>query len=327
MATQDKVILMNEIEGTLKTRMFANLLEEAVTEIQGHLDEFDVQRVVRQGDYEDDAMDAFVKAKRIEGRSEGTITRYMYTIGRFMAFAKVKTRDVNTYHIRAYFAEEHERGVSDSTIEGVRQVLSSYFGWLANERMITSNPMHNIGTIKCQQKVREAFSETDIEKLKRSCHSKRDTAIINFLLSTGCRISEVVALNRQDIDFNTGECIVLGKGNKERTVYLNEVAMLTLREYLASRNDDLEPLFIGRQMERILPGGIRAMLKKLEETSGVENVHPHRFRRTMCTNLLNRGMAIQEVAIVAGHSKVDTTMRYFSINKSKIKNSFMRFST
>lgn len=326
MATQDKVILMNRVEETLKPRMFANLLEEAVTEIQGHLEEFDVQRIVQSGDCNDDALESFIKAKRIEGRSEGTITRYMYTIGRFMAYAKVKTKDVNTYHIRAYFAEEQERGVSDSTIEGLRQVLSSYFGWLEDEHIIYANPMHNIGVIKCQKKVREAFSDSDIEKLKRNCTNKRDMAVVNFLLSTGCRISEAVSLNRNDINFETGECLVLGKGNKERTVYLNEVAILSMKEYLASRSDDQEALFIGRWNERILPGGIRTMLKRLEKVSGVENVHPHRFRRTLFTNLLNRGMPIQEVQVIAGHDKTDTTIRYYSANKSKIKNSYQRYA-
>ena len=171
------------------------------------------------------------------------------------------------------------------------------------------------------------LSPSDIELLKRKTKSLRDNAIINFLLATGCRISEVTSLNRDDVDLENGECIVLGKGNKERTVYLDEVAVLTLREYLASRNDNIDALFIGKRKERLQPGGVRAMMKKLSISSGVENVHPHRFRRTMVTKLLNRGMPIQEVALVVGHERVDTTMMYFSANKSRLKNSYRIYTT
>lgn len=327
MATQDKALLMHKVEGTLKPRMFANLLEEAVDEIQGHLDEFDIVKLnTENGTDADDMINAYINAKAVEGRSEKTLVRYRYLIERFMKYVNLKTRDVTTSHIRDYFASEQNRGVSDSTLEGIRQVLSGYFGWLESERMILRNPMHNVGAIKCQKKVKEAFSDADIEKLKRNCKNLRDMAIVNFLLSTGCRISEVTSLNRKDIDFVNNECVVLGKGNKERTVYLNEVATLTLKEYLASRHDEEKALFIGLRKERIMPGGVRAMLKQLEEASGVENVHPHRFRRTLITNLLNRGMPIQEVAIVAGHDRMDTTMHYFSASKNRIKSSYNKFA-
>lgn len=325
MATQDKVLLMHKVEDTLRTRMFANLLDEATTEIQGHLDEFDVVHIAGNEERQSDLLESYIEAKRTEGRSEKTLVRYQYVIERFMKAVGLSERNVTTFHVRDYIAKEQERGISDSTLEGIRECLNAYFSWLEHEKLIVTNPVFNVSPIKCQKKVREALSQTDIEKLKRVCTGKRDAALINFLLSTGCRVSEVVALNRNDVDFDTGECVVLGKGNKERTVYLNEVAIMTLREYLASRSDNCEALFVGKDHVRFHQGGIRVMLNHLAEKAGVEHVHPHRFRRTLITRLLNNGMQIHEVAIVAGHDKLDTTMEYFHMDKNRIKSSYNRF--
>ena len=328
MAVQDKVMLLNQVEETLKPRMFANLLEEATQEIQNTLDEYDITHISSGGGSSatDNMLEAYINAKTVEGRSEKTLVRYQYTIKRFMNFANVKTREVTTYHIRSYFEHEQNRGISDRTIEGIREVLNAYFGWLEHEKLIPMNPAFNINVIHVQKKIRDAFTDVDIYRMRRYCDNVRDLAIINLLLSTGCRISEVVGLNRDDIDFEKNECIVLGKGNKERTVYLNDVASVTLKEYLETRTDDNPALFPGMKKDRLCAGGIRRALKNLEKLSGVKNIHPHRFRRTLITELLNNGMAIQEVAIIAGHDKLDTTMKYFSVNKSKIKNSYQKYS-
>ena len=325
MAAQDKVLLMHKVEGTLRPRMFANLLDEAMSEIQDHLDEFDVSHVADAPAGSDDLLQMFLDAKRAGGRSEKTVIRYQYVIERMMQHVKVRTRDITTAAIREYFHAEQSRGVSDSTIEGIRQVLNGYFGWLEHEKLIPMNPVFNIDAIRFQKKVREAFTEADLERIKRSCRSARDMAIINFLFSTGCRVSEVVALNRSDIDFELGEAVVLGKGNKERTVYLNEVAALTLKEYLATRSDRCDALFINHLGRRLEAGGIRDILRKISSASGVDKIHPHRFRRTVITYLLNRGMAIQDVAIIAGHDKIDTTMKYYHASKARIKSNYQRF--
>ena len=154
----------------------------------------------------------------------------------------------------------------------------------------------------------------------------RDKAIVCLLLSTGCRISELCALNRGDVDFQNKQCAVLGKGNKERTVYLDSVASMILKRYLKSRTDFSQALFVGKGTERLTPGGVRFMMKTLEEDSGVENVHPHRFRRTLATNLLNRGMPIQEVAKILGHEKLDTTMMYAFVDEQNVKASYCKYS-
>lgn len=322
MSYQDKVLLMHKVEEALKPRMFANLLEEAVGKIQEDLDEFDVTHVAVDADRKEDLLDLYLNAKKVGGKSEKTLVRYRYTIERFLAFSKLPTRSITTEHVRAYFASELDRGIAESTIDGLRQVLSAYFSWLDREKLITRNPMTSIESIHYLKKERLALSYAETDVLKRGCKNKRDIAIVCFLLSTGCRISEVVNLNRDDVDLDNGECVVLGKGNKERTVFMDDISVLMLREYLATRSDNSEPLFINHCKKRMTANGVRHMLTKLSEETGIENVHPHRFRRTMITRLLNRGMPIQEVAIIAGHEKVDTTMRYFSSNKTRIKNSY-----
>lgn len=326
MPSQDKSLLMSRVEDTLKPRMFANLLEEATSEIRYILDDFEVTHNADVSDVStDNLLQTFLDAKSAGGRSAKTITRYEYIITRFLRHAGIRTRDVTTPAVREYFRSEQDRGVADSTIEGIRQVLNDYFGWLKQEDLIRTNPVFSIDPIKVQKKVRESFSEVDMERIKRACTSARDVALVNFFFSTGCRVSEVVGLNRSDVNFELGECVVLGKGNKQRTVYINDVAALTLKEYLASRTDVNEALFLNHHGKRLLAGGVRDVLCRLAQSSGVSNIHPHRFRRTMITYLLNRGMPIQDVALLAGHDKIDTTMRYYHSSKARIKNSYQRY--
>ena len=326
MPIQDKVLLLHKVEETLKPRMFANYLEEAMSDFTVMLNDFDITYIAGPGDIgKEECLETFLNVKRIEGRSEKTIIRYAYVISRFLIWANVNTREVTTANIRAYIKAEQDRGILNSTLEGIRQVLNAYFGWLEHEKMIRMNPAFNVEPIKYEKKVKDVFSMAEIEKMKRSCETIRDAAIICFLLSTGCRISEVTSLNRMDVNYDNGECVVHGKGNKDRTVYINDVAMMTLKEYLSERRDNDIALFAGR-VGRLTNGGVRAMLKNIEKKSGVKNIHPHRFRRTLITRLLNRGMPIQEVAVLVGHDKVDTTMKYYRASNVRIKNSFIQYS-
>ena len=323
MPIQDKVLLLNKVESTLKPRMFANLLEEATDQINTTLDEFDVSYIGDNNPESCDLLEAFINAKKAAGCTEKTLVHYSYTIGRFLTAVGVSTRHVTAENVRAYFSFEMQRGIADVTIRGYRDKLSSYFGWLFNNRLIAANPMTAVEPVKCEIKEKPAFSTYELDLMKRTCDNKRDLALLYFLFATGCRIGEVVSLNRSDIDIRESECVVYGKGKKQRTVFMTDDAMVVLREYLASRSDNLEPLFLNRHNARLQAGGVRYMLTKLSEKTGIADIHPHRFRRTMSTFLLNRGMPIQEVMILAGHSKADTTMRYFSCNKSRIKNSYM----
>ena len=272
-----------------------------------------------------DLLKYFLDAKQTEGRSAKTVERYSYILEKMLKGIGVPVQRITVYHLRSYLMEEKNRGLSDRSLDGLRSIMSSFFGWLAKENLIKSNPCANIAAIKCQKKIRLPYSASDIEKLKTNCSSIRDKAIVCFLLATGARISEVCALNRADIDFQNMECKVLGKGNKERTVYMDEVTAMVLKEYLDARTDPYDALFVGKGTERMTPHGVRNMLDDLSEKSGVANVHPHRFRRTLATNLINHGMPIQEVACILGHERIDTTMKYVYIEKTSVKNSYRKY--
>ena len=317
--------LQEKLSDTLPLAMMKTTID-AVTEL---LSGYDIEQIPSSAAGEKDFMlDAYLSAMRSEGLSEKTLDRYRYILTRALKMFQVPTRSVTNYHIRKYFSDEMERGIKDSTVKGYYWCFSAYFGWLHRDGLIQRNPMSNIGKIKCQKVVKKVFSEVDIEKLKQACDNSRDLAIVCFLKSTGCRISEVTRLNRTDIDFVHNELIVLGKGNKQRTVYIDPVTSMLLKEDLDSRTDTSEALFYGKRStgHRLHPGGVRAMLNRLGEKSGVEHVHPHKFRRTQITELVNRGMPIEQVKALAGHEKLDTTMGYVVLDNNNIKNSYMKFS-
>jgi site-specific recombinase XerD len=260
----------------------------------------------------------------VEGKSPKTIQRYKYILERMMNAIQIPTRQISVYDIRNYLSAEKQRGISDNTLEGIRQIFSAYFGWLHREGMITMNPVGNIGTIKHRKKVKDIFSEVDVELMKKACKTNRDLAIVTFLLSTGCRVSEMTGLNRNSVDLTKLECKVIGKGDKERIVYLSQVAGMFLEKYLNDRKDEDECLFRSKLGNRISTGMVRKMLKAIEKKSGVKNVHPHKFRRTLATNLIKHGMPIEEVAAILGHDKLDTTMQYVVLDKSAIKNAYQK---
>lgn len=299
---------------------------KVLSALADQLARFEVEQVDAGPSQQDDLLDAYTAAMQIQGRSEKTIARYTYLIRRMMAAVKVQTREITVYHLRQYLSDEKARGLSDRTLEGTRQVFSAYFNWLQREGLIKANPTSNLGAIKCQKKIRMTYSEIDIERMKFGCKSLRDRAIVAFLLSTGCRVSEMTQLDRTDVDLASLECVVLGKGNKERTVYLDPVAGMLLKDYLASRADLYPALFIGKGTERITPQGVRYMLRKLEISTAVAHVHPHKFRRTLATNLIRHGMPIQEVAAILGHDKLDTTMQYVVLDKTDVKNAYRKYA-
>lgn len=274
----------------------------------------------------DDLLTAYLDALRVQGRSPKTLKRYRYMLTRMMTAVGVPTRKITVYHLRGYLSQEKARGISDRTLDGVRQILSSYFGWLYRERLIEQSPAANLGPIKYQKKVRTVYSEVDLERLKLECRSLRDRALVLFLMSTGCRVSEVTNLDRTSVDLTAREVIVLGKGNKERTVYLSAFASETLRRYLAQRTDAFPALFVGKRSARLTPAAVRKMLRTLADRAHVEHVHPHKFRRTLATSLIRHGMPIQEVAAILGHDRLDTTMEYVVLDRQDVKNAYQKYA-
>jgi site-specific recombinase XerD len=271
-------------------------------------------------------MEAFLDALSIEGKSVETIKLYRGKIRRLLEYSGTAARCITTYHIRQFLADEKARGLKDSTLQNTRNVLSSFFGWLHRDGLIQRNPIWNISPIKVQKRVKEVYSDVDYERLKDGCKRLRDKAIVMFLRSSMCRISEVVRLNRDDVDLSRLRFIALGKGNKERVAYIDEVTADVLKQYLDSRTDDLPALFIGQKMNRLTDSGVRNMLRVLAGRMDVEHAHPHKFRTTTITNLVARGMAIERVAQLAGHERIDTTMRYVKVNQNQVENDFRKFA-
>ena len=271
----------------------------------------------------------FVATKRVEGIAESTLKRYADENLRLIRFLNKPLHEVTTYDLRFYLSyrrEKSEKRVSNRTLNGMRRCYSSFFGWLAAEGLIGRNPCAALRQIKFRKEVKKPYSAVELEKLRRACTNRRDLALVDFLYSTDCRVSEVVRLNVSDIDFDRRECTVIGKGNKERIVYLSEVAVMNLKEYIRNRQDTGTALFIGRGTSRIKKTGIEAAIRKIGEAAGVKNAHPHRFRRTLATNLLDRGMNIQNVAQILGHADLKTTQIYCYISQQNVRAAYDKYA-
>ena len=327
MSIEAKTKLVSEVKTKVEEFLVVRDVNKVVSALDDSLSDYELTEL-NAGEIDTNSKDllqAFIDAKTIEGRSVKTINRYKYILERMLLEIGTPVPKMTVFHLRKYLMQLKDAGLSDASAEGVRSIMSSFFGWLWKEGLIQSNPVANIATIKCKKEIKLPFTTLDIELLKRACNTDRESALIQFLLSTGCRVSEVCALNVSDIDFVGCECKVLGKGNKERIVYINQVTSMLLKRYLVLRQSDEQALFIG-QRGRLTPGGVRAILKELEVRSGVENVHPHRFRRTLATNLIDRGMAIQEVAHILGHDNINTTMKYVYIDQANVKSAYRKYT-
>ena len=269
----------------------------------------------------------YIATKRIEGIAESTLERYADQNLKLLQFLRKPLDEITAYDIRFYLSYRREtKKVSNSTLDGIRRCYSSFFGWLAAEGAIQKNPCAVVAQIKSRKQVRLPFSAVDLEKMRKSCRTIRDLALLDFLYSTGCRVSEVARMDISDVDFERMECKVLGKGNKERIVYLTPVAAMNLQEYLDSREDSGEHLFDGWKERRISKSGIETLVRKIGKKSGVEKAHPHRFRRTLATNLMDRGMNIQDVAMILGHADLKTTQIYCYVDRNNVKAAFGKFA-
>ena len=321
-----KISFVEQLKEELKDQLTMEQISRMMSAAYRILDRFEMSEIPDEETETDDMLNSYVSALKVECRSQKTIDRYVYIIGKLMEFAKVPTRRVSVHHLRNFLTQEKERGICENTLEGYREIFSAYFNWLQRESLIDKNPCVNLGVIKVPKKEKKTYTDAELERLNWFCGNIRNRAILHFLRSTGCRISEVTELNRDAVNLEALECVVHGKGNKERTVYLDEVAGMLLQQYLNERKDDVPALFVNRFGDRLKPGGVRVMLNELAEKAKVEHVHPHKFRRTLATDLTRHGMPIQEVAKILGHEKLDTTMKYVVLNKDDIKASYRRFT-
>ena len=274
-------------------------------------------------------MDMFISAKRIEGCSERTLAYYKATIEHMLSIIITPLRQVQTDDLRTYLAEyQLINNCSKTTIDNIRRNLSSFFSWLEAEDYIIKSPIRRIHKIRTGSKVKETLSEECIEKLRDSCLHIRDLAMIDLLYSTGIRVGELVNLNIGDINFEERECIVYGKGNKQRKVYFDAKSKVHLKQYLEQRIDYNEALFVtlDSPFERLKISGVEIRLRKLGRLASLDQrVHPHKFRRSMATRAIDKGMPIEQVQKLLGHQQIDTTMHYAMVNQSNVKISHRKF--
>lgn len=270
----------------------------------------------------------FLAAKRVEGCSEKTIRYYESTIRNVLTSIGKEVKSVTTDDLRVYLDEYQKRSnASKVTIDNIRRILSSFFAWLEDENYIDKSPVRRIHKVKTCKTVKETYSDEALELMRDHCDGIRDLAIIDMLASTGIRVGELVKLNRSDVDFENRECVVLGKGNKQRRVYFDARAKIHLQKYLRSRTDSNEALFVSLQHphNRLLISGVEIRLRELGRKLDLCKVHPHKFRRTLATMAIDKGMPIEQVQQLLGHQSVDTTLHYAMVNQNNVKLSHRRF--
>lgn len=273
-------------------------------------------------------LELFISAKRIEGCSEKSLKYYRMVIENMFISLNLTVRDIATSDLRTYLAHyQRERKSSKVTIDNMRRIFSSFFSWLEDEDFILKSPVRRIRKIKTDKTIKETFSDEGLELLRDACDEIRDLAMIDLLASTGMRVGELVGLNREDINFYERECIVFGKGNSERIVYFDARTKIHLINYLDSREDDNPALFVSLSSphDRLLIGGVETRLRQLGEKADLNKVHPHKFRRTLATRAIDKGMPIEQVQHLLGHVKIDTTMHYAMVNQANVKNSHRKY--
>lgn len=270
----------------------------------------------------------FIDAKRIEGCSERTLFYYYPTIEKLLNNTDVSVRKLSSEEIRRYLSQyQKKRNCSKTTLDNIRRNISSFFTWLEQEEYILKSPMRKIHKIKTVKTVKETISDEEIEKLRDNCKNLRDLCIVDLLYSTGMRVGELVNLNKENIDFEERECIVFGKGDKERKVYFDARTKLHLQNYLCSRNDLNPALFVtlDKPNNRLNISGVEIRLRSLGRELNLEKIHPHKFRRTMATKAIDKGMPIEQVQRILGHSQIDTTMQYAMVNQNNVKISHRKY--
>ena len=325
--------------------MKQKIMTEIVQQMLPHLDNVQLQKLQKVLEHslynyelsekiaepEDDSqklIDSFVYAKRIEGCSEKTLKYYRTTIETMTMAIDKGVRHMQTDDLRAYLTEYKEKhGSSRVTIDNIRRILSSFFSWLEDEDHILKSPVRRIHKVKTATNIKETYTDEELEKIRDNCAEIRDLAIIDMLASTGMRIGEMVLLNKADINFNERECVVFGKGDKERVVYFDARTKIHLQNYIDSRNDDEPALFVTLRAPhtRITIGGIESRLRAMGKALKIEKVHPHKFRRTLATMAIDKGMPIEQLQKLLGHKRIDTTLQYAMVKQSNVKQAHRKY--
>ena len=313
------------------------LIETVLVEMQPILSPFQFKRLaealrriegVREPVDNGDLLELFLTAKEVEGCSPKTIAYYEATLQHMESWLSKPIAHVSSDDLRKYLSEyELERGSSKVTIDNIRRIFSSFFSWLEDEDYIVKSPVRKIKRVKTAVKTKETLSDEELEALRDSCDSKRDLAMVDLLASTGMRVGELIRLDIDDVDIQGRECVVTGKGNKQRPVYFDARTKLHLAAYLESRKDGNPALFVSLngRTQRLSVCTVEKRIKALGERAQVGRVHPHKFRRTLATHAIDKGMPIEQVQKLLGHSKIETTMHYAMVNQSNVKASHEKY--
>jgi integrase/recombinase XerD len=275
-------------------------------------------------------LNKFISSKEIEGCSTRTLNYYRDNINKMFDAVNLPVNEITTEILRNYLADYKSNSKAGMvTIDNIRRTLSSFFAWLENEDYIVKSPVRRIRKVKTTRKVKETLTDENLEKLRDTCSNVRDLAILELLISTGMRVGELTRLNISDMNFQERSCIVLGKGNSEREVYFSAKSKMYIEKYLETRTDDNEALFVSliKPYNRLGISGIEILIRNLGKEANINKVHPHKFRRTMATMAIDKGMPIEQVQKLLGHIKIDTTMEYAMVNQNNVKNSHRKYIT
>ena len=274
----------------------------------------------------EELLNLFKTAKSVEGCSPKSLKYYVYILNGFINKIDKSADNITTDDIRNYL-DNISNNISRVSLDNIRRVISSFFSWLEQEDYIRKNPVVRIHKIKAIKTIKKTYTDENVETLIDNCNSLRDKVIVELLQSTGIRVGELVKLNISSIDLNNKECIVLGKGGKQRRVYFDSKTKLHLMKYIDSRIDNNDALFVSllKPYNRLQISGVEIMLRKLGRKLNIDKVHPHRFRRTLATKAIDKGMPVEQVQILLGHAKIDTTMHYAIVDQTNVKNSYRKF--
>ena len=326
--------MRDELISEVVQRMLPYLDNKQLVDLQNNLNQvlqrYDV-KLINGGNSENDNQELvgkFISAKRVEGCSEKTLKYYLATIEAMNSSLEKDVRIIQTEDLRKYLTDyQMQNGSSKVTIDNLRRILSSFFAWLEDEDYIIKSPVRRIHKVKTVSNIKETYTDEELEWMRDSCEELRDLAIVDMLASTGMRVGEMVLLNRDDLNFNERECIVLGKGSKERIVYFDARTKLHLQEYLKGRVDDNPALFVTLRApyKRIQIGGIENRLRELGKSLKISRVHPHKFRRTLATMAIDKGMPIEQLQRLLGHQRIDTTLQYAMVKQSNVKSAHRKY--
>lgn len=319
--------VITKIQDELSEVLDENQMKCLSAVLQKHLSHFEKTEKEDTAEKKD-MLPVFIAAKRVEGCSEKSLRYYESTIRNMLESINKPECQITTEDLRSYLDTYQRQGtVSKVTLDNVRRILSSFFAWLEDEDYIVKSPVRRIHKVKTGKTVKETYTDESLEMMRDHCDNTRDLAMIDLLASTGIRVGELVKLNRNDVDFENRECIVFGKGNKERKVYFDARTKIHLQRYLAERSDENDALFVSllNPFERLQISGVEIRLRKIGRELNFQKVHPHKFRRTLATMAIDKGMPIEQVQQLLGHQSIDTTLQYAMVNQNNVKESHRKY--